>query len=323
MEVLDGAAIDWLMAGDAAMEYQTRRDLLGQADPALEARIAADGDVAAILAARGETGHWGRGFYQPKWTSTHYTLLELANLGLPATHPAARDSVAMVLREEKGPDGGLNPSRTLGRSDVCINGMALNYCSHFAAPTDAVASLVDFVLGQRLADGGFNCRSNRSGATHSSVHTSLSVIEGCTAYLAAGHDHRADEVRQARGTAIEFLLRHRLFRSHRTGEPIHADMTRLHHPTRWHFDILRCLDALAAAGVERDARMDDGLDLLRERRRPDGRWAADSGHPGQTHITYPRAGAPNRWVTLAALRVLLAYGQAGRLPGSSRHPARV
>ena len=310
MERLDEAVLDWLLAGDSAVGYQTRRDLLGKEDPALLARIATDGDTAAILAARGQNGHWGRGFYQPKWTSTHYTLLELANLGLPSTHPAARDSVEMLLREEKGPDGGLNPSRTLGLSDVCVNGMALNYCSHFDSPTDPLRSLVDFILEQRLADGGFNCRSNRSGATHSSVHTSLSVIEGCTAYLAAGHDHRADEVREARVTAIEFLLRHRLFRSHRTGEPIHVDMTRLHHPARWRFDVLRCLDALAAARLAYDARMDDGLELLRERQRPDGSWAANRGYAGETHVSYPRAGEPNRWVTLVALRVLRAFGRA-------------
>ncbi len=314
MERLDAAVIDWLLAGDVAVEYQTRRDLLGEEDPELQARIATVGDAAAILAARGEGGHWGRGFYQPKWTSTHYTLLELANLGLPATQPAARDAVEMVLREDKGPDGGLNPSRTLRHSDVCINGMALNYCCHFGAPTDALRSLVEFILGQHLVDGGFNCRSNRSGTTHSSVHTSLSVIEGFSAYLAAGHDHRDDEVRQARVTAIEFLLRHQLFRSHRTGEPIHVEMTRFHHPARWRFDVLRCLDALAAAGLDYDARMDGGLELLRERQRPDGRWTANRGYPGETHIAYPRAGEPNRWVTLVALRVLLAYGPVANLP---------
>ncbi len=314
MERLNEAVIDWLLAGDAAVQYQTRRDLLGEEDPELQARIATDGDAAAILAARGENGHWGRGFYQPKWTSTHYTLLELANLGLPATHPEARGSVDLILREEKGADGGLNPSRTLRCSDVCINGMALNYCSHFEAPTEALRSLVDFILGQRMPDGGFNCRSNRSGATHSSVHTSLSVIEGCTAYLASGHSHRADELRQARAATIAFLLRHQLFRSHRTGEPIHVDMTRLHHPTRWRFDVLRCLDALAAAGLDHDARMDNGLEVLRDRQRPDGRWAANRGHPGETHIAYPRAGQPNRWVTLVALRVLRTYGPRANPP---------
>ena len=59
------------------------------------------------------------GFYQPKWTSSHYTLLELKNLGLSRRHPSARDTVALILETEKGQDGGLNPSSTVMQSDAC------------------------------------------------------------------------------------------------------------------------------------------------------------------------------------------------------------
>jgi len=300
--------IAWLLRGDVAVAYQATRDLRGDDNPALQERIAIEGDGAALLAARRSDGHWGRGFYQPKWTSTHYTLLELADLGLPRDNEPARSSVAMLLRTEKGPDGGLNPIGTGRKSDVCVNGIALGYCSWFGSSSESLASVVDCVLAQRMADGGFNCRFNRSGATHSSVHSSVNVIEGATRYLTVGHAYRAEDVQAARDTAAEFLVRHSMFRSHRTGTPIHPEMTRLHHPARWRYDVLRGLDALRAAGIGYDPRMSDAVDILRSRRRADGRWAANRAHPGQTHLRYPAAGEPNRWVSLIASRVLRAYG---------------
>ncbi|GAA4369839.1 hypothetical protein [Agromyces bauzanensis] len=304
------AAIQWLLDEhtDVAVRYQAHRDLLGHDDMDLRRRIASEGDGAALLAARGANGHWGRGFYQPKWTSSHYTLLELKNLGLPPDTPAPRETGARILAEERGRDGGLNPSRTIGQSDVCVNGMAMNYLSYFGALTDDRAGVVDFILAQRMADGGFNCRSNRSGATHSSVHTTVSVIEGITEYLRHGLRYRADELAAASASSVEFLLRHRLFRSEHTGEPMHPEFTRLHHPASWHFDILRGLDALRDAGIAYDTRMDDAIEILRRRQRDDGRWAASSAYPGATHLPPVRAGRPHPWVTLIALRVLAAYG---------------
>lgn len=299
--------VDWLMDGEAAVRYQAQRDLRGLDRPDLQRRIAEEGDAAAVLAARGPDAHWGRGFYQPKWTCSHYTLLELRNLALPRDNPSARETVLRILSEEVGRDGGLNPSRSVGTSDVCINGMALNYSAYFAADPGRLKGVVDFILGQRMADGGFNCRLNRSGARHASLHSTVCVLEGATTYLRHGYTYRADELAHSIETSSEFLLRHRLFRSERTGQAIHPELTRLHHPTRWRFDILRGLDALAAADVALDPRMADALGILRDRQRPDGRWAAARSYPGQTHVPPAPAGEPSRWVTLVALRVLGRY----------------
>lgn len=298
--------VAWLLQGDAAIQHQTWRDLLGEDRPDLASAILNDGDAAVLLAARNPDGHWGRGFYQPKWTSSHYTLLELRNLELPGTNPAAQETVRLILRE-KGPDGGVNPSGTIRDSDVCINGMFLDYASWFRATDAERASVVDFLLAQAMPDGGFNCRRNRSGARVASVHTTVSVLEGLTSYLTLGATRRANEVRTARDAAVECLLARELFRRRGTIEPIDPEFTRLHHPARWHFDVLRALDALRAAGVDYDPRMSAALDVLRARQRPDGRWAANRGYAGETHVRYPPAGQPNRWVTLKALRVLKTY----------------
>jgi hypothetical protein len=302
---LDGV-LAWLLEGDASVQFQVTRDLLHQDVDDLQARIATEGDGAALLAARGADGHWGRGFYQPKWTSSHYTLLELRNLGLDPANPTARETVALILARNKSRDGGLDPRVTVRRSDACVNGMALNYATWFGAPEEDLASIVDCLLAGRIADGGFNCRRGPE-VRHSSMHTTLSVVEGINGYERGGYRYRLGDLLAVRATSVEFLLRHRLYRSERTGAVIRPEFVRLHHPTRWYYDVLRCLDAFVDAHIAYDARMDDALGVLLRRRRPDGRWPVNRGYPGETHLPLPQAGTPNRWVTLIALRVLDAY----------------
>lgn len=300
------AVLEWLLAGDAAVRFQSSRDLLHRDAVALQARVATEGDGATILAARHPDGHWGRGFYQPKWTCSHYSLLELRNLGLDQAHPAATATVALILAHHKSRDGGVDPRANATRSDDCVNGMTLNYAAYFGAPEAQLTSIVDCLLATELPDGGFNCRHGPD-VRHASVHTTLSVIEGITSYARAGHGYRLDELRAARDAAVEFLLRHRLFRSERSGAVIRPEFLRLHQPTRWYYDILRCLDGLADAQVPYDDRMEDAIDVLQRRRSPDGRWPVNRGYPGETHLPPPRPGTADRWVTLRALRVLQYY----------------
>src|SRR6478735_986952 len=214
--------LEWLLEGDVAVRFQTRRDLLHRNDVHLQERIAGEGEGAALLAARGANGHWGRGFYQPKWTSSHYTLLQLRGMGLSPTHPAAAATVQLILETEKAADGGVSPSPPSKPSDACVNGMTLGYASWFGPAEDELRSVVDFLLRERVTDGGFNCRHNRPGArvTHSSVHTTVCVMEGITDYVRSGARYRRDELKEAYASSAEFLLRHRLFRSERTGHVI-------------------------------------------------------------------------------------------------------
>ena len=139
------------------------------------------------------------------------------------------------------------------------------------------------------------------------MHTTVCVLEGITDYLRSGWQYRRAELEEAAASSAEFLLRHQLLRSERTGRIISAEFTRLHFPTRWHYDILRGLDSLARAEIPRDDRMDEALSVIQRRRRPDGRWSANRSYPGVAHVPSDRPGEPSRWLTEIAERVLLAY----------------
>jgi hypothetical protein len=72
----------WLLEGDVSIQYQVERDLLGEASKQTRERVSREGWGARFLSLRKHDGHWGRGFYQPKWTCSHYTILDLKNLGI-------------------------------------------------------------------------------------------------------------------------------------------------------------------------------------------------------------------------------------------------
>ena len=296
--------LQWLLDGDVAIRYQAGRDLLDRDESELRERIASEGWGAAFLSRRRSDGHWGQGYYRPKWTSTHYTLLDLKHLAVSPDDERIRRSVAIALAGEKGADGGINPAVTVPLSDVCINGMFLGVAAYFGADQGELASVVDFILSQRMGDGGFNCERDRAGATHSSLHSTLCVAEGISEYVDDGYSYRAGELRAAELGCREFMLRHRLFRSDRTGAVIDNRMLMLSYPSRWRYDILRALDYFRSAGVPSDPRMEDAIAVVLRKRRPDGTWPLQARHPGRTHFEMESPGQPSRWNTLRALRVL-------------------
>jgi hypothetical protein len=306
--------IAWLLAGDPAIRWQTLRDLVDAPERTAkreQSRVARDGWGGCLLAKQGADGRWAggpspdAGLYSPKWTSTTYTMLMLRDFGLPANNRQARKACKRLLDGGFRRDGGINYgtwARWTGRSETCVTGMILSILSSFEYDDPRVDTVASHLLEQQMPDGGWNCQRPQ-GATHASVHTTISVLEGLRLYeRRRGRMLRAVQAAQRRGR--EFLLVHRLFRSHRTGEIIKPEFTRFSFPPRWHYDILRALDYFQAVNAPRDPRLAEAIDIVRRSRRRDGRWLLQHAYKGKTYFDLERPGAPSRWNTLRALRVL-------------------
>lgn len=300
--------VGWLLEGDPSVRWQTLRDLVhAPARRVIRERrlVAREGWGARLLARQDAEGTWAGGLssdgglYSPKWISTTYTMLLLRDLGLAPGDRRARKACGILLDRGLCRDGGLNYGWST--SETCITGMGLSILAYFATDDPRLDTIANHVLDVQMPDGGWNCR-RRFGATHASMHTTINVLEGLRflAPLRPG-DHRLLAAEQ-RGR--EFLLAHRLFRSHRTGNVIKSDFHRLAFPPRWHYDILRALDYFRAADAPRDPRLSESIDILRMRRLADGRWPLEFSYKGKTYFEMERVGAPSRWNTLRALRVL-------------------
>ena len=305
--------IAWLLESTTpSIVHQTLADPALCAAPAAKirsakAKVMRVGAVPAILARQSGGGKWkiDRGYYGPKFYSTHWSMMLLTELGvegadrgfrrgaeymLDATEKEARDSM-----DRKIPDWS------------CFWGNLLKYASHAGLLDDPRAGQVAEYLAMAMNDGPCACRINGGKAC------AWGVIRTLWGFAAVPKKNRTGTIDHAIRKGIRFLLEEGRLEAAdypvRPNTRINPMWFKLSFPLFYHADILfalRVLDDLEALD-HRGAR--SALDWLEGRRGPNGRWKGSS--PFRTR-TWKEMGAPeetHRWVTLQAMRVL---NHAGR-----------
>ncbi|OGF68027.1 MAG: hypothetical protein A2Y62_19295 [Candidatus Fischerbacteria bacterium RBG_13_37_8] len=302
--------IAWLMKGDPVIRWQVMRDLEGYEESMVEAerkKMITEGWTAKLLSLQDDAGMWGGGYYTPKWTSTHYTLLLLRFFGLPKDIAQAHKACRLLLEHGFYKDGGINYwSVRMKHSEDCVTGMLLSMLCYFRYGDERIHAITEYLLRQQLADDGWNCRVY-AGDEHSSFHTTISVLEGFWEYEQC-YPERSAAVLKARERGHEFLFRHKLYQSHRTGKLAFPAVTRFSFPPHWHYDLLRGLDYLRACCAAYDERMKGALDVVRTKQNADGYWILQNRYKGSMHFEMEEPGLPSRWNTLRALRILARVG---------------
>ena len=319
--------VEWLLDSDPAIRWQVMRDLTDAPAEDVEAeraRIANEGWGARLLALQRQDGHWDGGiptfkstaaadWWQslppsrqgtlfPEWTSTSWSLMLLRNYGLDAVSPRARQAVRLVSEHCRWEHDG--EPFFAGEVEPCINGKVVAMGAYFGQD---VKGIVDRLLGEQMSDGGWNCEQE-NGSTRGSFHSTIDVLDGLLEYERAVG--ASPEVTAARHRGEEYLLERRLMRRLSTGEVIDPAFMQFSYPTYWHYDVLRGLDYLRAAGAPPEERMNEAIDLVKSKRGADGQWPLENPHPGRLHFAMDDgAGRPSRWNTLRAMRVLRWYEQ--------------
>lgn len=202
----------------------------------------------------------------------------------------------------------MNLAKSIREPETCITGMLVLLAAAFGHQDPRVDPTVEWLVGERLADGGWSCESIRRGSSHGSFHTSITVLEALSAYERRGG---SVPVASAMVAGREFVLNHRLHRSHRTGEVVDRAFARFPFPPQWHFDIMRGLEHFRAVGADRDERLEEAVEEVRRARRADGRWPMYRRYPGRYWFALEARGA-SRWSTLRALRVLAWWDEPSR-----------
>ncbi len=315
--------IQWLLDSDPAIRWQVMRDLTDTPDEevaAERARVATQGWGATLLAAQQEDGAWGDDRRFPEWP-VFRTLLLLHDMGLdPASEQAqlavsrVRDNISWLMgisEEELPKDEDISWFRKPlfeGEVEPCITGRVVTVGAYFG---EEMGRLVERLLGEQMADGGWNCEQE-NGSTRGSFNTTICVLEGLLEYERGAGGSPAVSAARRRGE--EFLLERRLLRRLSTGELIEQDrqagnsFTDFPYPAGWRYDVLRALDYLRAAGAQPDERMQEAIDVVVSRRDASGRWALGRVYPDEIAAEPAVAeGQSSRWNTLRALRVLDWY----------------
>ncbi len=318
---------------------QTRRWLTGnESDPSvrwrfwteLEHRPASDPRVRAARRAIGRTG-WAAGIldhqfsdgrwttpsstdpelYRPKYTSTYWHFLLLADLGLTRDDPRIRRATELIVRRwtERGSDLLGGPG-----SEICLIGNVARALIRYGyRDHPVVRRSIGWIVRTQKSDGGWYCWASRTG--------SLDCWEGLAALAELPEGARDNSVRRSIERGAEFYLRRRLMNE---GPIRYPPWFRIHYPNHYYYDLLVGLRILVRLGYAEDRRLRPALRWLIGKQRPDGTWAIDADHPDldPAHGGYvfdegpvwplrlEPPGEPSRWVTVEALSTL---SRAGRL----------
>lgn len=303
--------LDWLLDSDPAIRWQVMHDLLDVSEDQIateRAKVATGGWGAELLAQQRGDGSWAGVAFSQDYDSTMHVLTLLRLFGLDPASSQATAALAAVRNKVVwpgwGPGGSDNPYFT-GEVEPCINGQVAADGAYFG---QNVASLIDRLLTEQMADGGWNCEME-NGSVRGSFNTTICVLDALLAYERSFGPRPDITTARKRGEA--YLLDRQMFKRRSTGEPIAIDrkrgndFTQFAFPTWWHYDVLRGLDYLRAAGVTPDDRIADAIALVRTKQLPDGTWPLDIRYPGKMPIDLDETpGQPSRWITLHALRIL-------------------
>jgi hypothetical protein len=324
--MMNAATVDWLLEKDnPSVRYFTLRHLLDRPDDDREvqsARRAIMRSEAAqkILAAQNPEGWWvkpGSG-YSPKYQSTVWQILFLAELGADGRNRQVRRGCEYLLEHAQAVHGGLSATANATPSGAihCLDGnlvwalVALG-CGDDERVGRAVEWLAGAITGEDFdwfyASGtsgpGFRCAANMGQPCAWGAVKALRALANLPKTLRSGR------VKKATTAAVEFLLGRDLAQAdYPYTVRVSGEWFKFGFPLSYTSDVLEASLALAEAGHARDPRLQRAIELIASKRDAEGRWRLKHSLNGKMWADVEVKGKPSKWVTLRALRVLKAAG---------------
>ena len=317
--------VDWLLEPDQpSIRYLALTQLLGRKGSDSEvreakARIPKAGWVANELARRNPGGWWARDGHpkMPEYISTNYTLVALSDLGATREIPEVQASCEYWMKRSPLNGGGVG-GMSNGHGHACYTGNMARALIRFGYGDDPqVRKALEWLVLTAHLKGGWTCWNYRDAPA---TGRTLDSWEPLSAFAVYPKSKWTKAMTDCVERGAEFYLEKELHKQGARYEPWY----RFHWPVHYRYDVLVGLDVLTALGYGDDKRLGYALDLLKEKRRKDGRWNLDANHPDMTPaavkwyaehpkqrptpLAFEAAGRPRKMITLRALTVLSRVG---------------
>jgi hypothetical protein len=331
------AVIDWLLEEDAdnpGVRYFALTDLLGHpaGDPQVRAArqaVMERGPVPAILAAQDPAGFWekpGPG-YNPKYRSTVWSMIFLAQLGADPVEPAIRAGGAHLLDHAIAGNGLFSAS---GTPSGCIHCLAGNLAGALldlgfwddARLQQALEQLSLYVTGGVSGSGEESepvvqylksgiCGPQFCCSANNKLPCAWGAVKVVGALARLSREQRSPAMQSALADGVDFLFSvdpaTSAYPAGYSDKPSRS-WFRFGFPVFYVTDVLQVAEVLTLAGYGSNPRLDNTYDLILDKRDQSGRWTMEYSYKGKTWADVEQKGKPSKWVTLRATRVLKRAG---------------
>lgn len=322
--------LQWLLEpGDIGVKYLALRDLLTtDANELMAAKKMAheEGPIAQVLAKMDKEGYWvqpGAGYY-PKYRSTVWSIILLAQLGASIEMDERLVTACSYLLEHGlTKDGHFTvnglPSGTVDcmqgnlcaalldlglqdpRLDKAFDWMARSVTGDGIAPMEDKTAPIRYYAGK--------CGPNFACGSNNKLPCAWGAIKVMLAFSKLPKQKRTPLIGKAINAGLDFLF---------SKDPAKSDYPcgysakpsgnwwKFGFPVFYVTDLLQNVEALVGLGYSKDPRLQNSLNLIRDKQDIQGRWLLEYDYAGKTWLDFGAKKQPNKWVTLRALRVLKA-----------------
>lgn len=336
--------LPWLLEPDSpGVRYLALRDLVRvpTGDPELRrARKHAhrDGPIAEVLRHMEKDGFWvkpGPG-YAPKYRSTVWSIILLAELGASATedkriHLACKYLVDHALCEN-GQFTMISSGAPSGTAD-CLQGNLLWSLAGLGYEDNRLALAYEWMARSLTGDGvapaedihaalryyaikcgpGFACGANNR------LPCAWGAVKVMLAFGSLPLAQQTSLVHKAVTRGVDFL-----FSINPASAAYPAGFSNKPNGSWWKFgfpvfyvtDLLQLVEALTRLGYGDDPRLLDTIELISSKQDEYGRWPLEYDYPGKTWLDFGKKKQANKWVTFRALKVLRGCDGNGPVPVS-------
>jgi hypothetical protein len=283
------------------------------------------GDVPKLLEGLSENGYWnpGNSFYLPRYTSTAWRFMLLAEYNVDGSLPWIRKIVDYLYQHAQVDTGGFavqDITRREPNSDgsPCFTGNMIWSLIRLGYLSDPqVQNGIDWLVKYSRFDDGetTNWPEWLPQDPDDFCWGKHTCFRGVIAHLQAlaeiPIENRSLQVKQTLEEGVEYLLIHHVYKhSHDLCKPI-AKYVPIGFPLFGENDMLRMLLFLTKLGVH-DDRMQDAVNRLARKQNQRGQWKQQhvyqkTKYTGFMPIPIDDKGQPSKWVTLRALTVLKRY----------------
>jgi hypothetical protein len=313
-------SLPWLLENDTnGVRYLALRNLVelpaGNSE-LLQAKHVAyvSGQIGRILKHMKPEGYWNKpgGGYSPKYYSTVWSLMVLAQLGA-SIHDDERivKACKYYLDHALSIDGSISHNGTPSGTFDCLQGNMCGALTDLGYQDERLDNTYDWmarsVLGRQVKYHAYKCGPNFACGANGKKPCAWGAVKVLLALGKISKSKRNQTINQAIQVGVDFLLSidpmTAAYPTVNDSKP-NGSWWKMGFPTFYCTDLLQLAEALTIAGHGHDPRLKNVLDFIMSKQDDKGRWKLEHDYAGKTWGGFGEKGKPSKWVTYRVLMLL-------------------